>query len=225
MSTKEVIKHVLSEDNPFVIIRRNKMRRQLQNTTMTLLCPNCIGGILLHDLGLQFRSPTVNLMMIQVDFVKFVLHMDEYLKKEFEFFNHPEYCFPCAHLGDITIHFTHYKSKEEAVQKWKARAARINRDNMFVFLEERDGLTKSEILSLASLNVRGIVVFTAKPYPDIPYTLYLHKYKNDGEVGDILSKSLLNGKREYESYFDFVKWFNESNGGDFNVRPYSHRAF
>lgn len=89
MSVKKTIKHLLSEKNPLAIRRRKKMREALTNTTPTFLCPNCIGGILFHDLGLQFRSPTVNLMMLQTDFVKFVLNMEYYLTQKLVFFKHP----------------------------------------------------------------------------------------------------------------------------------------
>lgn len=212
MSTKETVKRLLSEKNPIAIRRRNKMRKALINTTPTFLCPNCIGGILFHDLGLQFRSPTVNLMMFQTDFAKFSLSLDRYLAQELTFFKHPEHDFPCARLGDITLHFTHYHTEEEAAQKWEERSARIDRDNLFVFLEERDGLTREDILQLGSIHARGLVVFTANSYPDIPYTLQIPKYALDGEVGDILAKSYVDDSREYEKYFDFVKWFNEANG-------------
>lgn len=221
MSVKETVKHLLSEKNPAAIRRRKKMREALTNTTPTFLCPNCIGGILFHDLGLQFRSPTVNLMMFQTDFVKFVLNMDDYLAQELSFFKHPEYDFPCAQLGDITLHFTHYHTEEEAAKKWAERSARIDRDNLFVFLEERDGLTREEMLQLGSVHARGLVVFTANPYSDIPYTVQIPKYASDGEVGDILAKSYWDDSREYERYFDFVKWFNESGTeSDFDISPY-----
>ena len=80
------------------------MRRQLHNSDVTFLVPNCIGGILFHDLGLQFRSPTVNLMMTQTDFVRFVLNLKDYLAQELEFFKHSEYVCPCAHLADVDVH-------------------------------------------------------------------------------------------------------------------------
>ena len=219
MSVKETVKHLLSEKNPVAIRRRKKMREALTNTTPTFLCPNCIGGILFHDLGLQFRSPTVNLMMFQTDFVKFVLHMDDYLAQELSFFKHPEYDFPCAQLGDITLHFTHYHTEEEAAQKWAERSARIDRDNLFIFLEERDGLTREEMLQLGSTRARGLVVFTANAYPDIPYALQISKYASDGEVGNILAKSYWDDSHEYEKYFDFVKWFNEADG-NFDISPF-----
>lgn len=214
------LKKIWSKYNPLACLRRNNMRRRLSNHNITFLCPNCIGGILFHDLGLQFMSPTVNLMMTQTDFVKFVLNMDFYLAQKLEFYKHPEYECPCAYLGNISIHFTHYKSREEAESKWKERTARIQPDNVFVFLEERDELTKKEILELNQLKVKGLVVFTANTYDDIPYTISIQKYHNDGEIGNILTRSFWNDAREYEYYFDFVKWFNEANGGNYDVSPF-----
>lgn len=219
MRAKETMKHLLSDKNPAAIRRRKNMRAALTNTTPTFLCPNCIGGILFHDLGLQFQSPTVNLMMFQTDFAKFVLNLDHYLAQELAFFQYPDYSFPCARLGDITIHFTHYHTEEEAAQKWAERSARIDRDNLFVFLEERDGLTREDMLQLGRIHARGLVIFTANAYPDIPYALQIPKYASDGEVGNVLAKSYLDDSREYEKYFDFVKWFNEGNGA-FDCSPF-----
>lgn len=158
--------------------------------------------------------------MFQPHFVKFVHNLDDYLAKDFVPFEDPNFTVPCARLGDIDIHFTHYKTLDEGISKWNSRAARMDRDNTFVFLTERDGLTYEEIKTLASLKVRGILVFTAHHYPDIPYALYIPKYKNAGEVGNILKKSNWNDQREYETYFDFVKWFNEADGGNFDISAY-----
>ena len=166
-------------------------------------------------------SPTVNLMLNQRDFVKFVTHLDEYLEKDFKFFQHPELTCPCATLGDITVTFTHFASETEAAAKWKERAKRIQRNNLFIFAEERDGITKEEILSLGKLDVKGIVVFTAHEYPDIPYAVCIPKYKEAGEVGNILARNYINDQREYELFFDFVKWFNEADGGDYDVARFS----
>jgi uncharacterized protein (DUF1919 family) len=193
------------------------MRSKLTNTSPSFLCPNCIGGILLHDLGLAFRSPTVNLMMKQPDFVKFMLDIQHYLSMELAFFEKPGYTCPCARLGDITIHFTHYANAEEAASKWNERKTRIDWRNLFVFASERDGLTKEEILRLGNLSCRGLVVFTANAYPDIPYALQIPQYASSGQIGNILKKSWKDESREYEQYFDFVKWFNEANGHPFDI--------
>lgn len=222
MSIVSLAKETWIKCNLFAVLRRYMLRKKLHNSNITFLCPNCIGGILFHDLGLKFMSPTVNLMIKQPDFVKFVLNIDYYLKQDFHFFDHPEYKCPCAYLGDICVHFTHYHSEKEAEAKWKDRVTRIQKDNIFVFLEERDGLTKDEILELKKLKVKGLLVFTANEYKDVPYTVNIKKYENNGEVGNILRRSFWNDAKEYESYFDFVKWFNEANGSDYEIKSFVH---
>ena len=221
MDIKAKLKYMIRNYNPIASANLRRMRREIRNTTVSLLCPNCMGGLLLHDLGMQFRSPTVNLMMEQRDFVKFVLHMEQYLEQDFAFFKHPALTCPCAKLGDITVHFTHYQDPEQAARKWHERAKRLDRDNTFVVLAECDGLTKEDILSLKDLPVRGLLVFTSKDYPDIPYALRCPIIKKDGEVGNLLTISPWDGLRGYERYFDFVKWFNEANRENgFDITPY-----
>ena len=221
MGIKQTIKTVL-ENNPVAANRRNSKRRQLKNRDFTILTPNCLGGILLHDLGLRFLTPTVNVMMTQTDFLQFVLHLREYLSGQIHFIDIPGKTCPYAELRtdklpSIIVCFTHYKTPQEAESKWRERSARINYDNLFVFIEERDGITKDDLKRLCDLQVRGIVAFTCNEYPDIPYTVYLPKYHAQGEIGNILRKNLLDDSREYERYFDFVKWFNEAEGGNYDV--------
>ena len=223
---KELIKNILSQKNPIAIIRRKKMRKELSNYTPSFLCPNCLGGILFHDLGLKFYSPTVNLMMTQKDFVKFVLNLEEFLRGSLNFFEHEIEKCPCAWLKTetgkkVVIHFTHYGSEEEAMEKWNSRITRINKDNLFVCLMERDQLTKEEIIALGELKLKGLVVFTAKKYEDIPYTLHIPEYEKVGEVGNLLVKNYIDDSRYYEKYFDFVKWFNESDGLNFDVSKFA----
>lgn len=224
MDIKIKIKNAISNYNPFAISRRNQMQSRLVNKDFSFICPNCLRGMLLHDLGLPFLTPTINLMMYQREFVKFVLDMDYYLSQELRFFDDPYYVCPCAKLGEgsktITIHFTHYVNQEEAADHWKKRSFRIHYDNLFVFAMERDGVTKADIIKLGSLNVRGLVVFAAHNYSDIPYTVCIPKYQNEGEIGNILVRSYWNDEKEYERHFDFVKWFNEAHGGNYDCRPY-----
>ena len=217
MSAIVKLKNRILEKNPIAVARRKRMRTHLTNQSPSFLCPNCIGGILFHDLGLEFRSPTVNLSMNQRDFVKYVLHYDKYMAGQFEFFKHDEFICPCAHLSfggldTIDVIFTHYNSPEHALEKWYSRSTKMDKDNVFVFLEERDGLTEEDIRSLANIKARGLVVFTYNNYPDIPYCVKIKKYENKGEVGNILKRSYLDDSREYEKYFNFVKWFNEADG-------------
>ena len=41
-----------------------KYRSELKNKDFTIFSCNCTGGVLYHDLGMKFLSPTINLYMI-----------------------------------------------------------------------------------------------------------------------------------------------------------------
>lgn len=222
MMKNNQIKKILY-NNPFAEARRKAMRSRLKNTSMTFLAPSCIGGILFHDLGLQFRSPTVNLMMFQPDFVKLVTRWDEYSSYDFQFYDDPQFKdIPCARLNDITIHFTHYKTPEEAVSKWRERESRMDWDNTFIFCSDKDSISREEIEELGKMNVRGILVMTAKrDWADIPYVLFVPECEKWGEMHDLQGIHYISGYRNYEKYFDWVKWFNEANGRPYDVKPYS----
>ena len=43
-------------------------RRRLRNREFTILCNNCNAGVITHDLGQQFCSPTVNLFFYEDHF-------------------------------------------------------------------------------------------------------------------------------------------------------------
>ena len=54
-------------------------RERLVNTTPTVFASNCNGGVMTHDLGLQFKSPTVNLFIRPKAYVRFLANLEHYL--------------------------------------------------------------------------------------------------------------------------------------------------
>lgn len=66
--------------------RNNIDRKKLINRNFTIFSQNCIGGIMYHDLGMQFNSPTVNLLFTPRDFIKFMKNIQWYLEQEIIFF-------------------------------------------------------------------------------------------------------------------------------------------
>lgn len=57
-------------------------RKKLKNKTFSLFLSNCNGGIIYHDLGLQFKSPTINLWISPKDFIHFCENLREYLNTD-----------------------------------------------------------------------------------------------------------------------------------------------
>ena len=157
-------------------------RRQLRNRNVTIISENCWGGILCQYLGIGYNSPFVGLLVPAPDYIKVLRSLREYVEGDFRFIPRSEsryekelryfkQDFPIAELTpkgggeSVEIHFLHYKSPEEAVEKWRRRAKRINYQNIIVKLAERNECTPKEIAEFEELDYPSKVCFTAKEYP------------------------------------------------------------
>ncbi len=188
-------------------------QKRLKNDNFTILCSNCVGGTLYHRLGKQFLTPTINMWFPQPDFVEFCLHLDYYLNQKLCFVESDE-DFPVAELrGDgkeiptITLNFNHDKVPEEAEGKWERRKTRIVRDNMYTMMYNLDGITVEQIRRLEEVPCKNKVIFTSKPLPEIPWSVYIKPIMSHRYPYNYLEKDLF-GVRYLEKKFDYVSFFN-----------------
>ena len=151
MSFKEFIKKY----NPVYKHVQKKRRNVLTNKNFTILCSNCIGGIIYHELGLKFLSPTINCRMDSPDFIKFILNIKYYLECKLEFIE-TDNAFPVAKLDDIKIYFVHYLTEQEAEKKWNERKKRINWENVFILTNDLDNVTQKELMELKKVTWRNL---------------------------------------------------------------------
>lgn len=118
------------------------LRKRINVDNTTIICNNCIGGIIYHNLGWQFTSPTINLSIHGEDYLLFVKNLRYYLTCEIEEVKDYSVKYPVgrlvsndSELPSLTIHFNHYPSFEAAKKKWIERSSRVNYDNT-VFIWE-----------------------------------------------------------------------------------------
>ena len=187
------------------VINRERAKRQNRNTDFTLFCANCMGGYIYHQLGVEFKSPTINMMIMQPDFYKLVANIEQYMKMDFVEVRNGSRV-PCGRLGDITVYFTHYNTFEDGVRSWKERSQRINMDNLYIIATDRDGVSCEDIAALQKIKCKKLLVFTAKKM-NFPYCFWLPQYEQQGMVGNIIKKTL-SGKWLFETFFDYVGWLN-----------------
>ena len=101
-----------------------RLRRRVKNRRFLLIASDCDGGLLLHDLGMQFTTPTVNMAFHR--FEKLCTHLDEYLAMTPVPMEAPERSYPMFTLGEAIIEGTHYKSREEFLAAWARRMQRFS---------------------------------------------------------------------------------------------------
>lgn len=145
-------------------------RQQLECKSFSILCNNCWGGFVYQYFGLRYNTPTIGLYFLGKDFVKFAADLDHYLAQELVFIpwedssyydhlkgNAP---YPVAKLEDIEIYFMHYRSPEEAAEKWNKRKQRINRDRILFKLSEREGCTREDVERFVALPLKNKICFS-----------------------------------------------------------------
>lgn len=195
--------------------RRNqinqKNRERLKNTDFSLLSSNCNGGVMCHDLGVQFRSQFVNLWMYCDDFIRYLSDLDYYNSIDtITFLSHEEsgHDYPVGLIDGMKIFFVHYHSDEEAQQKWNERKRRINKDNIFVMMSEQNGCTMEDLEAFDQLPFEHKVVFTKKPYQNIKSAFYVPGFEDRKELITILAfENVFSAKRYYDG-FPYVDWLN-----------------
>lgn len=194
--------------------RDRRYRRRLKNSDFTIITDTCIGAFMYHRLGLPFLSPTINLWMYDKDFYKFVNNLRFYIGEELQFVKIEGETSPTAYLGDILVHFTHYSSEREALEKWTERSKRINWDNIFIICSDgpigEDAVTDEEIRSLKNVECKGKIVFTPRTIEEIDYTFPLPTVQKDGMTftGTYMFDKNWRGTFRWEKKWDWIHWLN-----------------
>ena len=177
-------------------IRHWFWRKRLLQTDFTIISNNCWGGVISQYLGVRYNSPTVGLVIFPEDYLNFCADLKRYLDIELIFIElkdskmadrfqsqlHSCADFPVGVLGDIEIYFMHYKSEQEAYEKWNRRKERINWDKMLFKLSERDGTTEDQLMAFAKLPYNKII-FTQEKYRDIDSAVYTPGLEQADKIG------------------------------------------
>src|SRR5690606_37279406 len=89
-------------------------KRHIKNYDFAIVSNNCWGGGFYQALGLPYNTPFIGLYINIPCYIKMLGNMNHYLQQELEFIDNSKYPikksnYPIGLLGDIEIHFLHYK--------------------------------------------------------------------------------------------------------------------
>ena len=91
----------------------SRYKEKLTNKNFSLIVDCCMGGVLYHELGLQFKSPFINLSVSTHDYLKLLKNLDYYLKQDIAEIPSKE-SYPLGSPGGgIILRFHHYKNFEQ----------------------------------------------------------------------------------------------------------------
>ena len=213
---KSFLKEYLSKRHEII---NSDNRSRLVNRNLTLICSNCMGGILYHWLGMRFNSPFINCYLTNNDYVLMLEHWKDFLNADLVEDDSGDESYPVGkgYLG-IRIHFLHYTTFAEAIEKWNERKTRIDmHKTVFMFTDYADSRGGYSLLErFDRLPFKYKVVFTGEKYPKLQSAVHLKGYKNFSgifrklvrQVPNIwMTQNYITGKR-FIDQFDYVSWFN-----------------
>ena len=188
----------------------------LKNKNFVIVSNNCWGGEIYKWYNKPYNSPFVGLFIYSPCYLKLLSNFNHYIlqnlifQKKSNYFNE-KVNYPIAKLNDIEIHFLHYKSKQEAEEKWKRRAKRMleekNLDNYYFKTCDMYNSNQDILNEFHKLPYKNKVSFGIKNYASL-------KGKNHIKIEEVDKKSknhVPNGVKLYKLtflYFDITKWLN-----------------
>lgn len=186
----------------------------LKHKNFTVISNNCLAGDMYRFLGLPYLTPTVGLFIMAPDFIKLLGDLYGYFKRELKFIeeNESKYRnylsntveqfgkYPIGLLGDIEIHFLHYKSRQEARTKWNRRVERINWDYMIFKFNDQYLCTEAELKAFSDIDFPNKLCFVSKDYEEFKDVIFMKEYCGLDAVTDDI--------KYYKKYINIIKYIN-----------------
>ena len=189
--------------------------RQTETTggvNFTILSNNCWGAHVYRYFGVPYNSPTVGLYIWPDSYLKFLKNLDYYLAQELRFINYKESPHkdvliergetekPIGMLDDVEIVFLHYKSPEEAKEKWNRRAARMDKEHLLVKCSMQNGMTEEQVREFDHLEYKHKMVFVPRPMPEVKSAVW---YRKSGSAEQVKDDVLY-----FNRYVNLADWIN-----------------
>lgn len=116
---------------------------KLKESRCSILSNFCLGGIVSDQLGLEFLSPTINMVCLGENFIRFANNYDKYLSMEMKPHVDETYIPDTRGIetfmgkgivGDVVWLFRHSNNPILDIKKWNERKGRVNRENIAVMM-------------------------------------------------------------------------------------------
>ncbi len=208
--------HNLSEwlsSRPYYI-RRWYCRKRIKSRDFTIISNNCWAGKVYQYMDMPYLTPTVGLYFFADDYLRFVKNLRYYLSLELQFIPMQESRYatilherklcnvPIGVLDDVEIVFRHYKTEQEASEKWERRKARVNWNNLFIKFSRMNGCTDEHLRQFSELPFKNKFMFNISKKIVFRDEYYWAGPQNDYEIlkdttpfpGNISLVALLNRK-------------------------------
>ena len=178
----------------------------------SIISNNCAGGAVLHELGMEFKTPTILLQILPEDFPRFCRNLKAYMDMDLiectMFTPYEEGKFikmfggipkmPIGLIGDIIVCFQHYETFEDAKAKWDERKARIDYDHLGFLFHARGPEYQHEAEEFLEMDIPNKLCITENF--TIPGAIALYPKDGDNAFSAVHGKPLITQAADYKSW-------------------------
>lgn len=185
-------------------------RGRLNSKDFVIVSDNCWGGGVYKYLKIKYNTPFIGTYLYGDCFIRLLRNFENNMVSKLEFKRESKYGkrenekerYPIGVIGDdIEIQFLHYKSEEEAYEKWNRRRDRLVNDLKFGYIlffkmDDSNFATKEHFEEFHKLGFKNKVSFSQEG---------IIKHHHHFEI--FLKDEWMSPKNS--SYnFDFIHWLN-----------------
>lgn len=165
----------------------------------TIIANNCWGTFIYKKFGIPYKSPFINLMFFAPDYIEFLENFSLELLEKLTFIDQKDSKhkdelirlgifngdYPVGLLdGKYEMHFLHYRTEEDARDKWFRRLKRINPKKLIFKFSDGDKFEPSMAKRFDALPFKNKVLFCAAEFPEIDSAITLEKFRGKDRVHD-----------------------------------------
>lgn len=190
-----------------------QLRSRNHNHDFSLITNDCVGGVICHDLGEQFRSPTVNLWISNDQFLQFAQNLKYYLSCEMLETPDDSKPYPVGTIVPkddkhipVKVYFEHYPTFEAGYAKWKERSTRVNYDRLYFIWHFFDEGKTENLKTFDCWEARKLIILH-EPLDGIHHAEVTDCYNLNPRHGKLLNIIEQTGRR-YLDEIDYLGFLN-----------------
>ncbi len=191
-----------------------RLRKRLKNPSPTVIADTCMGGLIYHNLGLKFTSPTINMWIPKDEYLDFLEDLRGFLSVDMTEVTDSGYSYPVGMItcGEKSVHIygNHYKSFDELRQKWNERKERVDYGNLFVIMLNAE-VTREEIERFEALPYENKLMVAGKTDLERPFIVHHKLFLSPSYVpGDMMSYKGKRSNKRFMDDIDYVSFLNKN---------------
>jgi uncharacterized protein (DUF1919 family) len=187
-------------------------KKRTRFNDFTIISNDCWGAEVYRYLDVEFSTPFIGLFFMAPCYIKLLQNLELNLRSPLRFttvskYNHQNEWrlntgnnYPIGVINnDIEIHFIHFKSEDEAREKWNRRLARINYNKLFIKFDCGKDLCSYQLIeAFESLPFHNKICLSPQPFKEFKSIIYIKHWETDG------AKMFLKALK----CFDVIGWIN-----------------